>query len=246
MNPPDENRLCLIGVEEEPRITSRFESLRAYDEAEPQLDELDIDSEIEGGAPYRGSFHLTPARVHRNGKNDVVSLSMAARYIYSQLCRRSDSLLRKLIPYHYVPGRNHGRRQGKYRLWDMRLVAGGKEGLVEALQQRSWAYERARLDALLTQWDVESRACVYFIEDLDTPERTRHIVFSDKKALEHVHFRTFLHDCRAMEQPPGTLREAIDTEITLFQRYLDKVYVEATGAHLEKVVRIAQIYKVAL
>ena len=245
MNPPCENHLCLLGVEEEARIAGRFQSLRAYDEADPQLDELEIDSETQNDVPYRGSFLLTPARVYCNGKSDTVSLSMAARYIYSQLCRRSDSLLRKLVPYHYIPGKNHGRRRGKYRLWDMRLVAGGKEGIVEALQQRSWDYEHARLDTLLTQWDVESRVCVYFIDDVDTPERTSHIIFSDKQALERIHFRSFLHDCRTLEQPPDALRQAIDTEIMLFQCFLDAAYVEVTHAHLEKVVRIPQAYKVA-
>jgi hypothetical protein len=128
----------------------------------------------------------------------------------------------------------------------MRLVAGGKEGIVEALQQRSWEYERARLDTLLTQWDVESRACVYFIDDLDTPERTSHIIFSDKQALERIRFRSFLHDCRTIEQPSGALRQAINAEIMHFQCFLDAAYVEASRAHLEKVVRIPQAYKVAL
>jgi hypothetical protein len=246
MNPPCENHLCLLGVEEQASMTGRFQSLRAYDEADPQLDELEIDSETQSDRPYRGSLLLTPAQVYCNGKSETVSLSMAARYIYSNLCRGSDSLLQKLVPYRYVPGRNHGKRQGKHRLWDMRLVAGGKEGIVEALQQRSWEYERSRLDTLLTQWDLESRACVYFIDDPDTPEPTRHIIFSDKQALERIQFRSFLHDCRTLEQPPDALRQAIDAEIMLFQRFLDAAYVEASRAHLEKVVRIPRAYKMAL
>lgn len=246
MNPPSEGHLCLTGFEEEVISTAPFQSLRDYDELEPQLDELDIDSDVCSDAPYRGSFLLAPARVFRNLRYDAVSLSMAARYIFSRLRCRSNDLLRQLIPYHYGPGKRHGRRQGKYRLWDMRLVAGGKEGIVEELQRRTRAYEIERLDTLLTQWDLESSVCVYFVGKFNSAECTNHIIFSNKQALDRIHFRSFLDDCRALERSAHILQEAIDAETVLLQRFLDTLCTEAVSSHREKVVRIPEIYKVAL
>jgi hypothetical protein len=242
-----EGHLSCIGFEGLQRNVDPFPNLRAFDEAEPQPDELGIDSGMRSSsAPYRGSFFLTPAYVHCNGRRRMVSLSMAAGYIYARLCRRSDTLLRERVPYCYIPGRNHGKRRGKHWMWDMRLSAGGKEGIVEELQRRTWAYERERLDSLLTQWDVEPRASVYRIVDYELGRRVHHVVFSDKQALERVRFRTFFADCRAIEQSARSLRVAIHAEELRVHDFIESAYTEATGAHLEKVVRIPEIYKIAM
>ena len=56
----------------------------------------------------------------------------------------------------------------------------------------------------------------------------------------------FFADCRAIEQSTQALREAIHAEELPLQRFIDAVYTEATRAHLERVVRIPEIYKLAL
>ena len=76
---------------------------------------------------------------------------MAAGYLYLRLCDISSGLLKRHISYRYRQGRFHGRREGKYRRWDMRPDTNGREALVEDLERRIWAYEEERFDSLLTQ-----------------------------------------------------------------------------------------------
>jgi len=63
----------------------------------------------------------------------------------------------------------------------------------------------------LADWDRLDRGGVY----LDTWKPTQanlHFVFCDKRALAAVRFRSFLRDCRAIEQPVDELDRAVEQE----------------------------------
>ena len=95
-------------------------------------------------------------------------ISMAAGYVYSRLCDASSRLIKTWVPYRYMRGKNQGKVEGKYRRWDMRLRAGGEEGIVEELRHRVWAYEQQRFDVLQERWNAASGSGSYvLIEDLE-------------------------------------------------------------------------------
>ena len=225
--------------------TPSFDTLRAYDEAEYQLDERErwLDDPSYTARPYCGSLLLTEARLPSAGRSGNALLSMAAGYIYLRLCDSSSGLLKRHIPYCYKAGRFHGRREGKYLRWDMRLHAHGREALVEKLERRIWEYEEERFDSLLTQWDAASHSAVYFVEEAGYHGPTTHIVFSDKCLLERVHSHSLLEDCHALEQPDNLLQNAIAAERTLLSRYVAAQYAAVTDIHEPNVIPLPQRYK---
>jgi hypothetical protein len=226
-----------------------FRTLRAYDQAQYRLQEreryLDHPTCC-GGKPYRGSLFLTEARLSADGRDTEVLLSMAAGYLYEKLCETSSTVLKKRVPYRYVPGTHHGEVEGKYRRWDMRLDANGQDAIVEELERRIWAYEQERFDSLLTSWDTASRSCAYFVENPGTSDPRPYIVFSDKDALQRVRFRTFIQDCRSIEQPSCALEEAINEEKESLALFIATEHAEVIRTHDPKVVRLRERYRTAM
>jgi hypothetical protein len=230
------------------RAVRDFETVRAYDEARYRLleNERRLDYPTSADRPYRGSLFLTEARLRADGRCTEVTLSMAAGYVYGQLCDGSSALLKKCIPYRYVAGKHHGRVEGKYRRWDMRIDANGQETIVEELLWRIRTYEQERFDTLLTHWDATSRSCVYFVEDQSALEARPHVVFSDKDALERVRFRSFISDCRSIESTSRALEEAVDEEKAVLARFIHAEHAELIRTYDPKIVRMREKYRMAL
>jgi hypothetical protein len=219
-----------------------FRSLRDFDEThwrfQGSLDRVcDLDL---AKKPYRESFHLDAAQLHIAGRCSRARLSMAAGYLYAALVDASLELLEARIPYRYVPGKHHGKVKGRFWRWDLRVSAGGQEAVLEELQQRIWAYERDRLDALLTSWDAAGRACVYRLDESDRSDPNVHFVFADKQALAAVRFRAFIRDCEAIEEPANELNAAVEAEKALMARFIDEQHAEITRTHDPKVSRFRQ------
>jgi hypothetical protein len=230
------------------RAIRHFRTLRDYDQAQYRLYESErrLDHPTCRGKPYRGSLFLTEARLSVDGRDIEVLLSMAAGYFYGQLCDVSSSLLKKRIRYRYVPGTHHGKVEGKYRRWDMRIDANGQEAIVEELERRIWAYEQERFDNLLTSWDTASRSCAYFVEGHGASDSRPHIVFSDKEALQRVRFRPFIQDCRSIEQPSRALEEAVNEEKASLALFIATEHAEVIRTHDPKVVRLRERYRIAI
>jgi hypothetical protein len=54
-----------------------------------------------------------------------------------------------------------------------------------------------------------------------------HILFSDWKVLQKIHFKTFMRDCRAFEKKnQDALLQQLANEKAQFKRFLDKQYAE--------------------
>jgi hypothetical protein len=219
-----------------------FPSLRAFDETYWRFQgnlsgicDLDL-----AGKPYRGSFYLDAAQLRIAGRCRRVRLSMAAGYLYAALADASRELLEARIPYRYAPGKHHGKVKGRFWPWDMRVSAGGQEAVLEELQQRMWAYERDRLDALLTSWDAAGRACVYRLDESERSDPSAHFVFADKEALAAVRFRAFNRDTREIEGPANELKAAVEAEKALMARFIDEQHAEITRTHDPKISRFRE------
>ena len=200
-------------------LPHRYENLLEFDQAQYRF-------RGETDKPYRGALFLDKKQVIVDGCLVPATLSMAAGYIYCRLCEASRALLAILIPHRYVLGSRHGRIEGNGWHWDMRLDAGEKNVLLETLQRRVWAYEQERLDALLTQWDADSRSCVYLVDAFHAPATHHHFAFSNKSALQAVRFNSFASDCRAISCPPEELEEAVSEEKALLTRFIEAQHAD--------------------
>ena len=176
--------------------------------------------------PYRGALYYTWARLFIDGVFHYASLCMAAGYVYSRLEEFGQEKVSTLIPYRYVKGKNHGKREGKGTIFSQRLEADGKEAQAEELQRRCWAYLSQRYDTLRTEYDGQARMAVY-MEDLsrhNDPHMT--FVFSDKTALQTVHFRQFMRDCRTLVADRAELEAVISRERQALNEYLESTCLD--------------------
>lgn len=191
-----------------------FESLRDFDESDHRFQE-DARAEYDPAyvrKPYRGALYLTWARLFVDGRFAYATLSMAAGYLRSEIQDHALDLIEQRIPHRYVPGKNHGKVEGESWEWNMRVDAGGKEALLDALQHRVFEYERERHEALITSWDQLGRCGVFVVDTSAPPEKNLHIVFTDTTALAAVRFRSFVQDIRAIERPAEELAQALEAE----------------------------------
>jgi hypothetical protein len=237
---PDEGPRCREGDEDHGRIESC--TLRDFDESRyrhRRLRQLSDDPRF-GGRSYRGALYLDEARIILNRHFVSALLSMAPGYIYFRLCDTSRESLLRLIPHRYVRGKDHGRIEGQHIRWDMRLDAGAQTGVLKEVQRRVWDYEKARLDALLTQWDVMHRSCVYIFEQHRPPGSALHIAFSDKEALREVRLRSLVRDCRVIQRSSQELEEAVRVEGCLLARFVELQYADVLRSEDPKVVRLRE------
>jgi len=255
---PEDVLLAVVGIGEDNfhcddplddgRTILDLTTLRQFDEADYQAQEELRKCERADYVPkpYCGSLYLRSAQLHLDGQFAYAKLSMAAGYVYSQLCDASHDLIEACIPYRYVPGKNHGKVKGKFWQWDMRVEAHGLENVVEELQQRVWNYERERLDALLTNEDQANRSCAYLIDESTPGVAGLHFVFSDKGALNRVCFRSFVRDCRGMQRPATELAETVDEEKQLLSHFIAEQYAQIISDDRANVTRFRQIPRVAM
>jgi hypothetical protein len=223
-----------------------FETVRDFDEdsyrfQEKMRKEEDPDY---SGKPYRGSLYLNWARLIVDGRFTYANLSMAAGYLYAGLQNTASELIEQHIPHRYVPGRNHGKVEGESWEWDLRLEANGEEGILAELRRRVWNYELERWEALLTSYDDSPLSGVYLMDESDENETELHFVFTDKRALSAVRFRSFLRDCRRMERPANDIEDALEKECAVLAAFVDEQLADVRRTYDPKVARLAKRRKV--
>ncbi len=225
-----------------------FPTLLAYDESDYRFQEeaRRKDDSSYKGRSYSGSLHLTWARLFVGTRFTYATLSMAAGYILCTLEEAASGRIQELIPHRYVPGKNHGKVEGKCYRWDRRVDAGGQEGLLDELQHRTWAHTHERYADLLTEWERHDRCGVYLIDVSEPPEHNIHFVFSDTRALGAVRFRSFMKDCCAIERPVDELRRAVEDETVEIKRFVRKEYEELQRTFDPVVVRLRKRRKILI
>lgn len=223
-----------------------FGTVRAYDEDDHRFQERarqDARADYVG-QPYRGALYLTWARLFVDGQFTYATLSMAAGYVYAQLSDASSDLIKARVPYRLVPGKNHGKTAGDNWQWDMRVAANGQEAIVEELQQRVFAYEAARHEALQRGWDEAGRQGAYLVDSTESPERHLHVVFTDKDALTGVRFPSFMRDCRAIARPATELQQAVAEEQCKLAAFIEEQHADIVKNLDPKVTRLRQRWRI--
>ncbi len=217
-----------------------FDSLRDYDESDHRFQEDARAKEDPAYArkPYRGSLYLAWARLFVNGRFTYATLSMAAGYLSSEIRNYALDLIEQTVPHRYVRGRNHGKRTGESWQWDMRVDAGGKEALLDALRERVFEYERKRHEALLADWDRLDSCGSFVVDTSEPPERNLHIVFTDVRALAAVRLRSFMRDVRRIGRPVKELAQALEVERSSLSQYIAEQYESLCHSIDPAVVRL--------
>lgn len=199
------------------------------------------------GKPYRGDLHFVWSRLQLDGAFHYATLMSAARRLQSEIEDVAFGKIRELIPHEYLPGPNHGKRQDGGFVWDHRVDAGGMEAQLDELNHRSWKYEAARFDELLTEWDDEARGQVFIelkTEDNDDPQID--IVFSDKTALRAVRFQHFMADCRAIAEDGAELDKLALAERGCAGDFLQQAFDDIVENFDPRVVKFRKKRKVIM
>jgi hypothetical protein len=225
-----------------------FETLRDFDEFDYRFQEDARRKEDASHAtkPYRGSLYMNWARLYVEGRFTYATLSMAAGYIYAEIGDVAQERLAKLIPYQYVPGKHHGKREGHGWRWDMRVDAKGQEGIFEELRRQIWRYEQERYDVMLTSWGTANRGGVYLLDRSEPSETHWHFVFTDPASLSSVRFRSFMRDCRAMERSDEELVLEIDKEKAALEYYINEQHAHITRTYDPKVRKFHKRRKIVI
>lgn len=169
---------------------------------------------------------------------------MAAGRLYAELETTASDLIEQRIPHRYVPGPNYGKVEGESWECDLRLDANGQEGILEELRRRVWAYELDRWDALLTNYDDSPVSGVYLLDESNGDETNLHFVFTDKRALSAVRFRSFIRDCRRMERPASEIEAALESERAALAAFVNEQLTDVRNTYDPKVSRLVKRRKV--
>ena len=196
--------------------------------------------------PYRGSLYHRWARLTINGRFYYANICSLADHLFSYLDDLGQDTIEVLLPYEYVEGENHGKREGNGLLWDLKPDANGLEGQLEELRFRHYQYIEERYKVLVDRMDKEAARKVYITKKEDPFDPQVEFLFSDQTALQAVHFRHFMKDCEAIAGNLEDLHHLQDQEGQALTRYLEHQYKDIMENFDPKVVRLRKKYKVIM
>ncbi len=214
-----------------------FETLYQYDLDDFEFQEADRKTR-EGycARTYRGSLHSTWARLIVDSEFYYASLSMVSQYFLMELDEFGDDYIQELIPFNFYPGEDNGKpSKNGCLVYDMRVNANGLESQLKELQRRSWQYHESIENRIEEDYDNRSEQCVMFLDQSKDGDPSLHILFSDWKVLQKIHFKTFMRDCRAFEKKNhSALLQQLADEKALLKRFLDEQYAEIMSSRPEQ------------
>ncbi len=225
-----------------------YATLYDYDFADFQLQEEWRKQDIDGyeGRPYHGSLYLTWARLQIDGRFSYAVLTMLAGYIYSELDAFGDDYISELIPYEFKPGKAHGQKDEKgYIRYDMQADAGGLEPQLDELKRRFWKELQVSLERLQLEFSKESRQQVFILDTSRAGDPEYHFIFTDKTVLSCIGLRTFMADCRKVEQKDHSILAAkIQKEKELMRQFLDEQYADIMANFDTRIVKFRKKKKI--
>ena len=151
--------------------------------------------------PYRLYLYHIWARLIDNGCFYYSTISSLSYYLYSQIDEYINDQIRKLIPYSYKKGLNHGKQEDDGgKLWDMRADANGLEGQLDELKQRCYRYNVDLIEPMNERFHSNQPGGVYFLprDDLNDPHID--LIVQNSEAAKLIRFQSFLSDCRALQR----------------------------------------------
>lgn len=198
------------------------------------------------GKPYRGDLHFCWARLFIDDIFTYATLSSAASYLNGLLDTVGAEKIEQLIPHDYVPGKEHGKREGEDFLWDLRVEAAGLERHLEELQRRFSHYLADRHELLLADFDQKAQGRVYLRPRSVEVESHMDFVFSDKNALQAVRFKYFLADCRTLAGDDQVLQRVEEAERNALLDYLERTYQDIITNFDPRIIKLRKKRKLKI
>jgi hypothetical protein len=196
--------------------------------------------------PYRGRLYYRWARLQIDGAFHYAFLCMAAGHIFSLINELGAARISELIPYSYVDGKDHGKREGSGTVFDQRIDAAGLEGQLQELMDRFNRYVSRRHDSLALEFDQESRKVVYIFDKSRPDDPHMDFIFTSKTALQAVRFRHFMVDCRAIARDGHELDPIIEREKSAVLAFLEETYRNIMENFDLKVVKFRKKNKIII
>ncbi len=196
--------------------------------------------------PYRGRIYGSWARLNIDGAFYYASLWSVADYLISAIDDICSAKVEELIPYEFVAGKNHGKKEGTGTLFNMERDAGGLEGQLEELHDRYHEYTDKRYTELSDILDEEASKTSYILEKSSEGDPQINFVFSDKTALKSIRFRFFIRDCQNIVGDNKALARMVEEEKKLAVKYLEKQYHDIMKNFDPKVVKLRRKRKVII
>lgn len=164
----------------------------------------------ENREPYMGQLFPLWARYLDGDRLIYSTLNAFHHYVYDQLNRQTRTQIGELIPHDFVEGPNDGKPDGKGNIeWDMRIDAGGLEGQLDELKERSHKHMHALYIRALHDCHQRESGAVYrnIVSDWDDPMTTW--VFDGVRAMEGVRLTHFRSDLTALRRDARELRALV-------------------------------------
>ena len=224
-----------------------FETLYDYDfdDYKFQEDSLKKEQKDYERKPYRGALYLTWARLMIDDTFSYGVLSMVAGYLYCQLDEYGHDYMEKLIPHEFKHGKNHGKPEKSGYLFDMKIDAKGLELQLDELKHRFWKQISKVHERLMDEFDKKSNQRVFILNQSKVGDPNHHFLFTDKKILKRIYFKTFMRCCRAAEQTDHSyLSQKLEEEKQLLTKYMNTQYKDIMENFNPKIVRFRKRYKV--
>ncbi len=202
-----------------------FKSLYDCDYDDFCFQEADRKKRIPNYKPqrYRGSLHFTWARLFIDESFSYANLSMKAHYILNVLSEFSGTLIDKLIPSEIKRG-SRKKLSGGYGFELIRDAKGLEEQLDE-LNTRVYRHQDKILNRLAKRFEKDGNHEVIIISNNNETDPVHDFVFSDGKILKKIKLKTFLKDCRLLEQKDHSdLFAIIDTGKASLEQILRSEY----------------------
>lgn len=195
---------------------------------------------------YRGTLYYRWARLQINGVFHYANLCILAGYQYCKLEEFGFDKINEMIPHEYVDGKNHGKREGKGSIFDLRVDAGGLEAQLDELKDRYYKYLFSRSESILDDFDAKAPKRVYLVDVSRGSEPHIDIIFTDKSALQAVNFRQFMNDCQAIKGNSVELTELIEKEYQEALDFLEKSHLDIITNFDPKVVKLRKKKKIII
>lgn len=186
---------------------------------------------------YHGNLYAEWGRLVRGDRLAYLCLHSLAHYVASKLEDRADERVQTLVPHGYAKNPDHGQDTGNgSKIWSMRTDAGGKEAILQDLQDAQRAYISQRTAALQRRFAEEAHGVVWMLptpaEELLAPnEEHWSVIFSDPSAMDGVRWTSFLSDVAAVPGDESALARLVEEEIALLETALAEAYARAVAAH---------------
>jgi hypothetical protein len=195
--------------------------------------------------PYRMRLNFRWARgfLNEEDKNDEIknnfyyfTLTSLAFHIYEEISVASSDYINKLIPYEYVEGKNHGKKEKGGSIFDYRTSANGLEEQLDELKSRSYTHLSELYTKIQKEFDDNKKNTIWCIDKSTKNDPSKYYIFSDQNVIKEIRFAHWQKDTeKFIADDTSILDDIITKETKDVFKFLDKEYKDIMNNHDPKI-----------